>query len=264
MWTRTRRMTAISKEEESLVKCLISALSNDTLVQKLNEVLIEDLKFQVNSLKDINSQLKTDIANLTSEYKEFKSEVVLLRQVVKKKDSDVAALNEKVHLLEESLDKQEQYSRRNNVRISNMKEIQNEFVQNRVMKLFNQKMGCDLEPSDIDRVHRVGPASIGQPRPIIVKFTSYQARRKVMQNKQSLKNKGTHDDPNASFEEDGDIIFINEDLTKHRANLLWRARQLKKKKKINDCWSFDGAILFKDKKDKIAIATDLIFDKLEL
>ena len=46
-------------------------------------------------------------------------------------------------------------------------------------------------------------------------------------------------------------IFINEDLTKKRYTLLRDALKMKKTGKINDCWSFDGQILIKNKANKV-------------
>ena len=46
-------------------------------------------------------------------------------------------------------------------------------------------------------------------------------------------------------------VFINEDLTAFRSNLLYQARQLKKDKQIEDCWSWDGNILIKNRAGKI-------------
>jgi len=46
-------------------------------------------------------------------------------------------------------------------------------------------------------------------------------------------------------------VYINEDLTRTRANILYQARKLKKAKKILDCWSHDGNILIKNSKGTI-------------
>ena len=46
-----------------------------------------------------------------------------------------------------------------------------------------------------------------------------------------------------------DAIFINEDLTRARANLMYNLRALKKKKKITDVWSNDGTIIIKKNND---------------
>ena len=46
-------------------------------------------------------------------------------------------------------------------------------------------------------------------------------------------------------------LFMNDDLTKTRAQLLYRCRVQKKDTKIADCWSSDGTILVKTLDHKI-------------
>ena len=46
-------------------------------------------------------------------------------------------------------------------------------------------------------------------------------------------------------------IYLNEDLTKNRATLLWKTRQLNNAKNIKDCWSNDGRIFIEDKFGRI-------------
>ena len=53
-----------------------------------------------------------------------------------------------------------------------------------------------------------------------------------------------------------DNIWVNEDLTKFRATLLWEARKLKKSEAIRDCWSFDGTILIRNRHNKIVPVHD--------
>ena len=83
---------------------------------------------------------------------------------------------------------------------------------------------------------------VGQ-HPILVKFATYRARDKVMRSRRAL------NDISQYRAEDGGTqgqvqsrIFINEDLTKLRSNLLYHAGQLKKQKKIQDCWTWDGVV----------------------
>ena len=99
-----------------------------------------------------------------------------------------------------------------------------------------------------DRVHRTGRHSVEKTRPILVKFTNYGARNQVIRSRGKLR------DRNQNVQDQGhqkQTVFINEDLTKYRAELLYHARQCKKDKTIDDCWSWDGKILSKDKASKI-------------
>ena len=47
-------------------------------------------------------------------------------------------------------------------------------------------------------------------------------------------------------------IFLNEDLTAARAQIFFEARQLKRRKKITDCWSSYGKIVVKDLQNNIS------------
>ena len=87
-------------------------------------------------------------------------------------------LRERVEILERKVDQAEQYSRRNCLRISGVKEHPFESTDDIVLK-----MAADIESevqlSDIDRSHRVGNPKTprSKPRDIIVKFATYRSRR---------------------------------------------------------------------------------------
>ena len=88
--------------------------------------------------------------------------------------------------------------------------------------------------------------SIQQPsgRPIMVKFTSYRTRDLVFRAKSKLK---THNSQNLSQK-----IFINEDLTKFRANLCFEARKLKPHI-LRDVWTHGGRVLVKDPRNNVKL-----------
>jgi len=113
--------------------------------------------------------------------------------------------------------------------------------------------------NDVDRSHRIGrkaddnsasASSKPTPRQVIVKFATYRARQIVYKARTKLKNvgyKGT---------------FINEDLTRHRSFLLYKARKLTKTKpkRLDSAWSSDGTVLVKDNSNtvhRIQSETDL-------
>ena len=56
-------------------------------------------------------------------------------------------------------------------------------------------------------------------------------------------------DEAAQKEDDGPqtVIYVNEDLTKNRATLLRKARNLVKDKQIRGCWSNDGRVFIENK-----------------
>ena len=134
-----------------------------------------------------------------------------------------------------------------------MKEIpnSNEDIEKDMFHLISHTMGVTppvgvtphVTERDLDRVHRLGATEQTKPRALIMKFATYRVRNRVYRSRTSLKNAPEHND--------GQPIYINEDLTKKRANLIYQTRQLKRNGKIKDSWTFDGRVLVKDNSTKI-------------
>lgn len=158
------------------------------------------------------------------------------------------ALSKRVAVLEKQVEQSEQYSRRNNLRISGLVEDTEapENTDDIIMKMASD-IGSDLQLADVDRSHRVGDPKKARvrPREIIVKFATYRSRQDFYRRRISLKDKGYQG------------VFINEDLTRCRSNLLFEARQLYKSGQLKGAWSADGNILVKDNSDKIQRISDV-------
>ena len=146
-------------------------------------------------------------------------------------------LKARVELLEAKVDAAEQYSRRNCLRIAGVPENQSENTDVYVID-FTRAIDAEVTLDDIERSHRVGKRrDSGRPRDIIVKFSSYRARRKVYGARTKTKDSGYRG------------VYINEDLTKSRNMLLMKARNMVKTKHIHSAWSSDGTILVRDLAD---------------
>ena len=61
----------------------------------------------------------------------------------------------KVEDLEKKMERQEQYSRRNSILIHRLKEEKDESTDDRVLKLFREKLNEDVLLTDLDRTHRI-------------------------------------------------------------------------------------------------------------
>ena len=190
--------------------------------------------------------------------KVLQREVKELRDVVLKKDARISTLEVQVNELHLKLDDQEQYSRRNSLRVIGVPENVNEDVG---VELCNAKLNLgdvQVKPEHIDRVHRVGPRREGvSSRPILVKFATYCTRQLVYKKRSSLKLRNNTEAEVGDQTGRPNPIYINEDLTEYRSNLLWKARVKKRDKVINDCWSYDGNIRIKDSENKITTVHSL-------
>jgi hypothetical protein len=202
---------------------------------------------------DRNAPLTIDVlASLMQAQSEFfvrlfDSKLKERDEVIAKQREALDELHEQNANLRSELDDLQQYSRRNSIRIAGIPEPDHETpedVQNSIKSLLNDDMAAAIEDRDICRMHRVGVgkyAGNGQPRQIILKFTSYSARRRVMKRRKELKT--LRNKPHR--------IYINEDLTRNRAALAKAAREAKKKGSINDTWVFDGKIFIKKKDNEV-------------
>lgn len=148
------------------------------------------------------------------------------------KDQNTKLLDRVVEL-ESSSESAEQYSRRNCLRLSGVPESLGEDPDQLVMDV-SDAVGAGLSIQEIDRCHRIGRRRPdGKPRQIIVKFATYRSRQKLYSNRTRLRTS------------DHKGVFVNEDLTRNRSELLFQARQLVKSRKLLGAWSTDGSVLVK-------------------
>ena len=159
-------------------------------------------------------------------------------------ESENDFLRKRVNQLENSLDAAEQYSRRNNLRISGLPESPNESTDDLVLAM-SSAIGANVSLEEIDRSHRVGAknhksgGNNPKPRDVIVKFVSYRSRQKMFKQRGAAKSNGYKN------------VYVNEDLTRNRSFTLFRCRELKRQGRIQDAWSSDGKIIVKDRSGKI-------------
>ena len=188
----------------------------------------------------ISVYLKTEVSGLIKAAVEtaIESKLGPIKEENARLTKENIELTKRVTKLESAIDDSEQYSRRNSLRVSNVKEDSDENTDQIVLSIANE-LNVDISPNDIDRSHRVGKPSTSKPRDILVKFATYRARQRLYGIRSSLKNS----------EYDG--VFLNEDLTQRRSKLLYEARLKVKENYLQGAWSMDGRLFIKDHKDKV-------------
>ena len=106
----------------------------------------------------------------------LRGEIRSMREALERKEEKIAELQDRV-------DSPEQYSRRNNVRISGSPESTSA-VENTdaIVKKVCRAIGMTITDEMIDRSHRVGkPGRMG--RDVLVQFPSYRYKHLIMRNK---------------------------------------------------------------------------------
>lgn len=151
---------------------------------------------------------------------------------VEKQSKEMQQIKTKISMLEDRCDRSlkeinelEQYSRRNCLRVFGIEEKEAENTNDIIGKVASKYLGIELNPTDIDRSHRVGKNDQRSPRAIIVKFSNYEARNRFIKNRRKLK---------------GTKIVIREDLTKVNQDLL---KATKNNPLVTSAWSQEGRII---------------------
>ena len=220
----------ISLKEDDLKG--ISVFLKDSICGELRD----DMRIEIGSmiqgivdgvLRGLNEnidQLNTKIDSLTTENKALKEDNEKLKTSVSRLEGEAEAA--------------EQYSRRNCIRVSGVRETVNENTDEIVLDM-SRALSLELNISEIDRSHRIGRRTESKPRDIIVKFSTYRVRQRVYKARTKLKDSGYAG------------VFINEDLTKYRSTILYRARKLVKERRILGAWSSNGTVLVRDNNDGV-------------
>ena len=236
---QTRRQSIADMEQKDFVTAFKQALNDESILEKLADAVAGPMSFQINKLSDLANDLKEQVAKFKDESKTLRQEVSHLREIVMKKESEIEGLQAKMKVIELSNDEQEQYSRRNNLRIAGLEEVEGEDIRSTVLETFNSclKLQPPLKSENIDRIHRLGKKTTAGPRPVIVKFSGYDPRQRVFTSRTKL----------SKMKSDRlSRIYVNEDLTKHRAELTFKARTYRKSGSIADVWTNDGRVLIRD------------------
>ena len=103
----------------------------------------------------------------------MKKNVRKKNKIIKKLNEKVSALTERSKVLEESIDQQGQYTRRNCLLIHSVEENSNEGTDKLVLNIINNDLEIDLTEVAIDHIHRIGNPEKKKKkkvRPTIVKF----------------------------------------------------------------------------------------------
>ena len=136
------------------------------------------------------------------------------------------------------LERLEQYTRRDNVRIFGMEEVEGENTSQVVVQLAKE-IGVDMTEADLSTCHRLGvpgtgnPGSRrarGKPRPIIARFCRRDVKASLMRNKKELKKK-------EAFK----AVFLADDLTRLRSRLI---QAMKKDENITRVWTVEGKVFY--------------------
>ena len=215
-----------------------------------------------------NADLKVEVAAAMTSYltsQDFKDVIAkavkeavgqAMESVLKELKAEIAVLAGKVKTLRGTIEKvaakandNEQFFRRQNVRVTGFVEEDDENCAEKFVNLCREKIGLDVNDDLVDRAHRVGKKEEGTNRAIIVRLKTHKDKLAILRNRKNLRGSG---------------FYINEDLTKINQKLSYIARVTCTN--VDTSWTVDGKIFVKRKSDgrRFQVANQFDFTKYEL
>jgi hypothetical protein len=228
---KTRSRSEARKEFDSYVQ-------SEAFVSLLDDAISKQFEkfFSSEDLKKMLVATTTSVVSTVVKESVHASLDEVIRENVMHLKKQIKGLSAELNEVKMYANENEQYSRRCNIRIFGLTELEDENCYEVVTEFCKTKLGYNLELREIDRTHRVGRLRPGKQRAIIVKFCSYQSKIKVMKCKKNLK---------------GTSIYVNEDLTFLNKELFNYARANLKDLPV---WSTDGKVLIKQQSGRIVRA----------
>ena len=160
-------------------------------------------------------------------------ENVEIKERLDKVESKLKKQKEKTKAAFEQSNYNEQFSRKNNVKIMGVEGLGDETDSNltaEIIDIVKQKTNVDIDPSDIVALHRI--PSRHNPRPVLVKFKNNSIKTRLMRNRRIMKQQG---------------YKLVDDVTKKNTELISR---LLRHEKIDSAWFFNGFIYGKTTEGK--------------
>ena len=109
---------------------------------------------------------------MTSKFDKLEKDWKEKEKIINNLKGEVSYLSEKLGKLEESIDAQQQYSRRNCLLLHGIEETKGEDTDNIVLEVLNDDMGSNILKTALDGSHRIGNPKIKKKsRPIILNLS---------------------------------------------------------------------------------------------
>ena len=219
--TPTDDKKASKKQKDKMDDIAMFEQSVENIKEQLDSIVNSPTKQE--TLKDSNASKLDDLARSIEYLTESVNEVKAALIESQKEMKEIKLMKEelysiKVHnqVLTERLISQEDYSRRDNIIVSGLKESRDENCRDVVRTLLKEVF--NMENVVIVRTHRLGGMN-QQNRKLIIRFQNYSDKEHVMRNRKRLKDK------RASVYVDDDFSV---ETSRRRSSLIPVLRELKK------------------------------------
>lgn len=226
--------TELKETKESLKNLMTKSDIADFITKTVDSVLKginDNIKKEVEEQVEVKVKEKVTELNNRLDYCVFEN--VEIKERLDKVEKKLKKQKQKTKAAFEQSNHNEQFSRKNNVKIMGVEVLPDETDTNltaEIIAIVKQKTNIDIEPSDIVALHRI--PSKHTPKPVLVKFKNNSIKTRLMRNRRIMKQQGHK---------------LVDDVTKKNTELISR---LLRHDKIDSAWFFNGFIYGKTTEGK--------------
>ena len=235
-----------NEENEISLKEIVQLLQN--VQQTLDEMRAEsrNMADEIRELKTSFNKQSIEINTLKETLKSAEKASNQLNMSLESLRKKVAEQRDEIYELYDQQDNLEQYTRKNSLEIHGISEDIYTSTEEVIIKL-GEQLQVPISPGDIDISHKLSTGK-NKPKSIIVQFISHKKKTQLCKKRTELKKIKLSDmfpglSSAANAKSKG--IFINENLTPYRKNIMKKANQLKKDNLLQSAWTLDGKMYVK-------------------
>ncbi|GFS08591.1 SH3 domain protein [Elysia marginata] len=173
---------------------LASVLKELKEFRKYSEQAFTDFKNELNDVKAKMAELEVNVKDVKQDVEDVRGQQEIQRQDIDVIQEELVCTTERIKLCEDSVEKLERYSRRENLLLYGIPENRDDNAaacKDAVLDLFSEIMPENVwSKRDIVRAHRVGAKQSSAQRPIIVRLHHHDDKLAVLEKRIALKEKG--------------------------------------------------------------------------
>lgn len=223
-------------------------------------LIASEIKLMREDMRDMKLEMKNLSENVASRLDEVSLKYLELEMRDAKREAELCSLKSTVAELQQQLSSRAQSNLKNEIEISGISEIKDENSLH-IIRVTAQKIGIDIDGSDLDYAMRVGPRRPGngeltsglskQPRPLVVRFVHRHKREEFLRAAKTRRNLHSAD---IGIEGQSRKLYFNERLTQENRHLFRSARQGAAEADFKFCWCKNGTIYLRRQEGSPAIA----------
>ena len=145
-----------SMDSPECLQILFNCLQNvEKSVKEIHEMQEKTQSSQIKGelqLKDLSEPVEF----ITKKFDQYETERKEKEKIINDLQGKLSEMSNEIEVLKNSLDRQQQYSRRNCVLIHGIPEEKGEDTDEQVLKIIREELGGEVEKSDLYRTHRIG------------------------------------------------------------------------------------------------------------